>query len=87
MPSRQARPRLSLITTPTVLAEPQTKSLVQSLGRSVRILRQEQYRPRPLSRVDIRLVDARIGEHKAELVLDDQDALVSAEAPCAIAVE
>ena len=62
------------MTTATVLAQPLPELLAQSSRRRIRIFGQQQHRLRSFRGIDIRLVDTRIGDHEAELVLDDQDA-------------
>ena len=72
VPSRHARPKLSLMITATFLP---SRCRICSCNRSADasgFFRQQQYRLRTFRGIDIGLVDTGIGDHEAELVLDDQ---------------
>ncbi len=72
VPSRQARPALSEITTP--MSEPKCASIrALSLQRAaVGMLGQQQHAPAVVAGLQVRLVDAGVGEHQAVRRGDDQ---------------
>ena len=71
VPRRQARPKLSLMTTPIVAPKRCAKPRAQRFRRCVGIARQQQHAMHAVRRGDVGLVDAGVGHHEAEPVLHD----------------
>ena len=72
VPLRHGRPKLSLIMTADRHAKGRHEPVAQRPRRAVRVARQKEDALSAGARRDIRVVNAGIGHHKTEAMLDDQ---------------